>query len=146
MRCSRESVLDAGGGEEIGHDAEDDGHDPGRDRVGAAPLDRRGDRLAEERDPDEAEQEEAEPVGPADRQVLARADGVGGRRVVGAAPAPALLLRVPAILRRHGCRLAAPAAGQIRPSRTAWATAWDRVRTFSFVTTSWITFLIVRSL
>jgi hypothetical protein len=35
---------------------------------------------------------------------------------------------------------------QIKPARTASATACERVRAFSFVTTSWMTFLIVRSL
>ena len=36
--------------------------------------------------------------------------------------------------------------GQIMPWRTACATAWERVRTLILMTTSWSTFLIVRSL
>ena len=77
-------------------------------------------RVREVRDEDEAERDEKE-----------RADQ--------AAPDPA---RLEPLLRT----LIREPKPQMSPSRTASATAWERVRALSFVTTSWMTFLIVRSL
>ena len=95
--------------------------------MGSAPasLDRGGDHLGEERDGDEAEHDEAQPVRPADGEVLAGAHRGGGRRVVRAAATGALLARLAPC---HGGRVA-PAIGSLPavPPRSAQSSDWREV-------------------
>jgi hypothetical protein len=56
-------------------------------------------------------------------------------------------LHAPGVLRLAFLSPTAPSLGrQINPSRTAAATACERLRALNFVTMSWITFFTVRSL